>query len=116
MSLGRQKWEAAWCPGVVPRNGGAGDFTQVWLTTCAEDCWESVSRGSRDTQMRVSWGKLSCMGRPRGNHKPWPLPAVGGILRRVWVGGDTGRGGPAGAGSAVAWVSVGWLWITCRHI
>lgn len=56
------------------------------------------------------------MGHPSGNHKTWPLQAVWGILRRVRVGGETGLGGPTGAGSTVAWVSVGWLWITCGRI
>lgn len=37
-------------------------------------------------------------------------------MRGVRVGGETGLGGPTGAGSAVAWVSVGWLWITCGRI
>lgn len=61
--------------------GGTSDFTEVWLTTCAEDCWESVSQGSEDTKIGVSQGRASCMGCPQGNHKRWPLQTVGGILR-----------------------------------
>lgn len=43
---------------VVPGEGGAGDFTEVWLQTCARG---PVSQGHREG---VPWGGASHMGCP----------------------------------------------------